>query len=132
MNDKNKETTGSKEFLKLYITCFIVFLITAVFLYSGYAGIKKSFVLVEQKRAQVINVMERQRAIQERYRGLPLTPAAEAELAGAENRIRVERQRYDNAVSAYNTKAGSFPGSIWSSILDLPKKHPLSHEVQTW
>jgi LemA protein len=34
------------------------------------------------------------------------------ELAGTENRIAVERQRYNDAVRLYNTAVRQFPGSI--------------------
>jgi LemA protein len=34
------------------------------------------------------------------------------ELAGTENRIAVERQRYNDAVRAYNTRVRQFPGSL--------------------
>ncbi len=36
------------------------------------------------------------------------------ELAGTENRIAVERKRYDDAVQAYNTYIGLFPNNIFS------------------
>ena len=34
------------------------------------------------------------------------------ELAGTENRIAVERQRYNEAVRSYNTAVRQFPGSM--------------------
>jgi LemA protein len=36
------------------------------------------------------------------------------ELAGTENRIAVERKRYDDAIQAYNTFIGLFPNSIFA------------------
>lgn len=36
------------------------------------------------------------------------------ELAGTENRISVERKRYDDAVQAYNTFIGLFPNNIFA------------------
>jgi LemA protein len=38
------------------------------------------------------------------------------ELAGTENRIAVERMRYNEAVQAYNTGRRSFPGNITAGI----------------
>lgn len=38
------------------------------------------------------------------------------ELAGTENRIAVERQRYNDAVREYNTKIGQFPGSFVAAM----------------
>ncbi len=40
----------------------------------------------------------------------------QAELAGTENRISVERQRYNEAVRAYNTLVRSFPASVIASF----------------
>jgi len=38
------------------------------------------------------------------------------ELAGTENRIAVERRRYNEAVQLYNVAVKSFPGNIWAGI----------------
>lgn len=38
------------------------------------------------------------------------------ELAGTENRIAVERKRYNDALQDYNTFIGLFPKSIWAGI----------------
>lgn len=38
------------------------------------------------------------------------------ELAGTENRIAVERRRYNQAIQDYNTFIGLFPNSMWAGI----------------
>jgi LemA protein len=38
------------------------------------------------------------------------------ELAGTENRIAVERKRYNDALQDYNTFIGIFPNSIWAGM----------------
>jgi LemA protein len=38
------------------------------------------------------------------------------ELAGTENRIAVERKRYDDAIQEYNTFIGQFPNNIIASM----------------
>ena len=38
------------------------------------------------------------------------------ELAGTENRIAVERKRYNDALQDYNTYIGLFPNSVWAGI----------------
>jgi LemA protein len=38
------------------------------------------------------------------------------ELAGTENRIAVERKRYNDALQDYNTYIGLFPNSMWAGI----------------
>jgi LemA protein len=40
----------------------------------------------------------------------------EDELAGTENRIAVERQRYNKALEAYNVYIRQFPNSIWAGM----------------
>jgi LemA protein len=40
----------------------------------------------------------------------------EDELAGAENRIAVERNRYNLALKAYNVYIQQFPNSIWANM----------------
>ncbi len=40
----------------------------------------------------------------------------EDELAGTENRIAVERQRYNKALEAYNVDVRQFPNSIWANM----------------
>jgi LemA protein len=43
------------------------------------------------------------------------------ELAGTENRISVERRRYNEAVQSYNVAVRSFPGNIVASIFGFAK-----------
>jgi LemA protein len=38
------------------------------------------------------------------------------ELAGTENRVAVERKRYNDALQDYNTFIGLFPSSIWANM----------------
>jgi LemA protein len=38
------------------------------------------------------------------------------ELAGTENRIAVERKRYNDALQEYNTYIGLFPASLWANM----------------
>jgi LemA protein len=38
------------------------------------------------------------------------------ELAGTENRIAVERKRYNDTLQDYNTFIGQFPNSLWAGI----------------
>ena len=38
------------------------------------------------------------------------------ELAGSENRIAVERKRYNDTLQEYNTFIGLFPNSIWANM----------------
>ena len=47
------------------------------------------------------------------------------ELSGTENRIAVERQRYNEAVQAYNVSRRSFPSNITASVFGFKDEYPL-------
>jgi LemA protein len=47
------------------------------------------------------------------------------ELAGTENRIAVERMRYNETVQAYNTARRQFPANITASIFGFKGDYPL-------
>lgn len=50
--------------------------------------------------------------------------ALQEELSGTENRISVERRRYNEAVAAYNKKIRKYPGSIIAGMRGYEKKTP--------
>ena len=50
--------------------------------------------------------------------------ALQDELAGTENRISVERRRYNEAVGEFNKIIRRFPGVIWANTLGLEKREP--------
>ncbi len=76
---------------------------------------------------QLQGALGRLLAIAERYPDLKAnTQFAKLsdELAGTENRIAVERMRYNDAVRAYDTALRSFPTNLWSSTLGFtPQKY---------
>ena len=46
------------------------------------------------------------------------------ELAGTENRIAVERRRYNNAVFSYNTMVRSFPNRLYATMFGFDRATP--------
>ena len=50
--------------------------------------------------------------------------ALQDELAGTENRISVERRRYNEAVQAYNTVIRRLPASLWAGIFGFERRKP--------
>lgn len=48
--------------------------------------------------------------------------ALQDELAGTENRISVERQRYNDAVRSYNTAVGRFPTSVIAGMTGFDQR----------
>jgi LemA protein len=49
------------------------------------------------------------------------------EMAGAENRMAVERKRYNDAVAGHNRTAGSFPAVLLRPVLGFPRQHAYFH-----
>jgi hypothetical protein len=87
---------------------------------------------VDKARAQVRNVIERQANVEARLADQPASRDKDAELAGAENRIAIEKRRYDEAASKYNGTARSFTGAWGARFFAIDKRVPLSNEVETW
>jgi LemA protein len=50
--------------------------------------------------------------------------ALQEELAGTENRISVERRRYNERVRQYNTAIRKFPGAIFAGLFGFEKRLP--------
>ena len=53
------------------------------------------------------------------------------ELAGTENRIAVERMRYNESVQAYNTSRRQFPANITAAIFGFKGDYPLFQAPET-
>ena len=61
----------------------------------------------------------------ERYPELRTTSAftqLQSQLEGIENRIRVERNRYNDAATQFNTQVRRFPGTIFASVFGFEQK----------
>jgi LemA protein len=109
---------------------------------KGYAKHEKEiFVQVAEARSKLLNakttaekvsatneletVLGRLLAIAENYPNLKANEnfiRLQDELAGTENRIAVERQRYNEVVRAYNILVQRFPSNIVASIAGFQKK----------
>ncbi|MEK7538764.1 MAG: LemA family protein [Patescibacteria group bacterium] len=96
---------------------------TAVFLgianaRQGYAGART----VDQKVAasvQMESALSRLLVVMENYpqlRSVETVLKLQDELSGTENRISVERSRYNDIVRKYNVKVKSFPGNLFASL----------------
>lgn len=48
--------------------------------------------------------------------------ALQDELAGTENRISVERRRYNESVRSYNISIRKFPGTLWAGLFGFDKR----------
>lgn len=67
------------------------------------------------KVRQVQSARERQKSVAKLLAKRPDSPDKDAELVGAENRVRVELKRCNEALAAYQRAANSFPASLWAN-----------------
>lgn len=73
----------------------------------------------EQAQAQLGGALSRLLVVSERYPNLTATAGfrdLQAQLEGTENRISVERGRFNDAVQAYNTALKTFPAVIFAGM----------------
>lgn len=76
--------------------------------------------------AQLDGALGRLLAVAENYPNLKANEnflQLQDELAGTENRIAVERRRYDEAVQAYNTFIGLFPNNFIASMAGFQREN---------
>ena len=83
---------------------------------------------VERRRAQLVNVRERQVVVIQQWGSMPPSPDRDAELSGAENRVRIERARYDEAAAAYNAQVGTPWSRFVARAFGLPTRARLSDD----
>ncbi len=92
------------------------------------AGLRDLHAQVEAQRARVQSVIERRAAIGRLFEGQPDSTDKTAELVGAENRVRVETSRYQEAAAAYNAVAGQNRAWLGVRLRGLPSEVPLRVE----
>lgn len=89
------------------------------------------------QKVQAANALEgvlgRLMVVVERYPDLKANQnflALQDELAGTENRISVERRRYNDAVKVYNTKIRSFPNNFYASAFHFERRTPFEAQKE--
>lgn len=127
-----KAESAAKTALRKKITLAVgagVLLLTAAF-GVGYTStastLRERHAELSAREAQVQNVRERQAAVIERLGDRAPTPDIDAELIGAENRVRVETQRYAESAALYNEAAGGSWASFVAGLAGVPTSVPLS------
>jgi LemA protein len=81
----------------------------------------------EQAQGQLTGALGRLLVASENYPDLKANAAfrdLQAQLEGTENRITVERQRYNNAVRDYNVKCREFPTVLAAKLWGFKPKEP--------
>lgn len=85
----------------------------------------KAFAKFQQAQGEISSALSRLMAVVENYPNLKANEnflALQSQLEGTENRITVERQRFNEAVQGFNTKIRRFPTNIISSMFGFEKK----------
>ncbi len=98
---------------------------------QGYAGAQNSNEKVEAA-AQMESALGRLLVIVENYPELKSNQTVQdlmVELAGTENRVSVERKRYNDAVKGYNVKVKTFPTMLVANMFGYSEK-PYFEAVQ--
>jgi LemA protein len=83
---------------------------------------------------QMSGALSRLLAIAENYPNLKADQSflrLQDELAGTENRIAVERMRYNEMVRAYNTRVQTFPTSLIARMAGFPPPQPYFKAVES-
>jgi LemA protein len=91
---------------------------------KGYAGAVTPSAK-EEARGQVESALGRLLVITENYPALKSNENVQtlmAQLEGTENRISVERMRYNDLVKDYNVKVKSFPGNLFAKVFGFDVK----------
>ncbi|MEK7251470.1 MAG: LemA family protein [Bacteroidota bacterium] len=84
-----------------------------------------AFAKFQSAQDQFSSAISRLMAVSENYPTLRSNEnflSLQSELAGTENRISVERKRYNEVVQGYNTKRGRFPGVLIATITGFREK----------
>ena len=79
----------------------------------------------EQAQGQLGSALSRLLVVAERYPELKATQnfgGLQAELAGTENRIAVERMRFNEAVQSYNTSVQTLPTRLYAGLVGFHPK----------
>lgn len=85
----------------------------------------EAFQRFQESQQNLSGALQRLLVVSERYPDLKANENflnLQAQLEGTENRIAVERNRFNEAVQAYNTRIRQFPASIVAGNLGLDKR----------
>ena len=85
----------------------------------------QAFERFRQAQGELSSALSRLLVVVERYPDLKATANfrdLQAQLEGTENRINVERSRYNEAAQAYNTARQKFPAGLVAGILGFKEK----------
>lgn len=97
------------------------------------AALSTRYAVVEEHAGLVREAMTRAEITERNIATLELDATGRAgEVLGAQNRITVERRRYDQAVADYNQVAGGLFGGIARALSSKPASMPRAAERSSW
>ena len=96
------------------------------------SDLRQAWTPVEQQASQVENVIDRRDRVRVQWVPAPDGVDRDAELAGADNRVALERQRYDEAAAAYNSEVSEWPAQWFCGPRRAPCRAALSSEIDRW
>jgi LemA protein len=85
----------------------------------------ESIAQFQEAQGQLTSALSRLLVVVEKYPDLKANQnflELQAQLEGTENRITVERNRFNETVNDYNTAVRRFPGNIYASLFGFEKK----------
>ena len=116
----------------LQIASGIGLLIAAGLLFNGISTkstLDDELVDVRKTQSQLLSVTARQQKVEARWADTPASRDKTAELAGAENRVRIQQKRYDAKAANYNRQANGILARVWCKFFGLPTQIPLSSDA---
>lgn len=93
---------------------------------------KDEMAKISSSQAQLTGAVNNILAVVENYPDLKANTnflALQDQLEGTENRISVERQRYNTVVRYYNTKIATFPGNILAAMFNFKEREYFESEA---
>ncbi len=115
---------------KIKIGLLVAAGIISFMLIQTHTNLSSQIVVINEHRSAVKMALDRQKTTRARYEE-STSENANAELMGAENRVRVAQRRHDEAVSVYNDKAGGL-AKPFTGILGFKEKMSFSSEIKEW
>lgn len=88
---------------------------------SGAAPSEEELIKFQKAQNQLSGALSRLMVVVERYPDLKANSnflALQSQLEGSENRISVERGRYNEIVQSYNTAISTFPGVLFAGVFN--------------
>ena len=126
------DATATRRRRQALIAGGIALVVVAAWATIARANLRSALLDADRQRSQVVNVLDRQRATEAQWAESPDSADKQAELSGADNRVWVERKRYDDLVTEYQRHATGLWGSVWVRWAGYPETLPLSADIDGW